>query len=516
MTALYQTVLADFRERTRRYSFLVVLGLNLYLGYLVYVGKFTARLGNYRGVGNSAWVGSTMTMTCVLMLMMFGFFVVKNAIERDRTTGVGEILATTPLTRFGYLFSKLLSNFAVLASMLMIVAASGVFMQLVDPDSGHFNLWELMAPFVYIGLPTMLLVAAFAIFFESVRWLRGGLGNVLYFFAIMMSLPLAMETKLHIFDFVGLNLFETSMKAAALVQFPGASLNFNLNPEFFPGLEQFQWDGIKWTMAVVLPHLFCVGLACFITFLAVPFFDRFDPSRIKRRIKKIPSLSANREVHPQLGSRPYHLSELAAVHSSFSPAAMLIAELRLMLKGFHWSWYIVQLGLTIASLAVPFEISRAYLLPMVWVWPLLIWSKMGTRELRWNTNQIMSSCPHPVSRQLPIAWLAGILIALVTGGGIALKALIIGQHTYLLTWFVAALFIPTLAMTLGKISESNKLFEVLYMTLWYVGPMNHVVPLDFLVATPEAAVAGVPLYFAGITVLLVPIMFLAGRMRGCS
>ncbi|MDH3891089.1 MAG: ABC transporter permease subunit [candidate division Zixibacteria bacterium] len=513
MTALYHTVLADFRERTRRYSFLVVLGLNLYLGYLVYVGKFTARLGNYRGVGNSAWVGSTMTMTCTLLLMMFGFYVIKNAIDRDRTTGVGEILATTPLTRIGYLFGKLLSNFAVLTSMLMIVAASGAVMQLVDPGSGSFDLWHLLAPFVYIGLPTMLLTAAFAILFESIRWLRGGLGNAVYLIMITMSLPLAMETKRPIFDFVGLNLFETSMKTAALAQFPGAKLNFNLNPEFFPGLEQFQWDGIEWTWAVVQPHFFCVGLAFFITMLAVPFFDRFDPSKTKRRVKKTPVDSNNGMVRSLAETTPYHLSHLAAVRSVFSPVALLLAELRVMLKGFHWSWYVVQLGLIVASLAAPFEIARTYILPVAWVWPLLVWSKMGTRELRWNTSQIMVSCPYPVSRQLPVAWLAGITVALVAGGGIAIKALILGQFSYLAAWLTAALFIPTLAMTLGKVSGTNKLFEVVYMTLWYVGPMNHIVPLDFLAASPEAITTGVPLYYAGATALLIPIMFAAGRHR---
>lgn len=61
--------LADFRERTRRYSFLLILGVNLYLSYLVFAGKFTLRLGMHRGAANSAWTGSTIVMTCVLLLV---------------------------------------------------------------------------------------------------------------------------------------------------------------------------------------------------------------------------------------------------------------------------------------------------------------------------------------------------------------------------------------------------------------------------------------------------------------
>jgi hypothetical protein len=55
-------VRADFLERTRRYSFLVMLGLVLWLGYLVNIGQVTLWLETYRGVFNSAWVGSMMTL----------------------------------------------------------------------------------------------------------------------------------------------------------------------------------------------------------------------------------------------------------------------------------------------------------------------------------------------------------------------------------------------------------------------------------------------------------------------
>ena len=35
---------------------------------------------------------------------------------------------------------------------------------------------------IFISLPVMLVVAALAILFEAIPWLRGGLGNVVYFF----------------------------------------------------------------------------------------------------------------------------------------------------------------------------------------------------------------------------------------------------------------------------------------------------------------------------------------------
>ena len=56
--ALYHLVRADFLERVRRYSFLLTLGFSVYLGYGVYSGQVTLQLDKYRGVDNSAWLGS--------------------------------------------------------------------------------------------------------------------------------------------------------------------------------------------------------------------------------------------------------------------------------------------------------------------------------------------------------------------------------------------------------------------------------------------------------------------------
>ena len=53
-----------------------------------------------------------------------------------------------------------------------------------------------------------------------------------------------------------------------------------------------------------------------------------------------------------------------------------------------------------------------------------------------------------------------------------------GDLSGLLAWLSAALFIPSLALALGVWSSGKKLFEVLYISLWYQGPMNGVLMVD--------------------------------------
>ncbi|MDR0346323.1 MAG: hypothetical protein LBI49_25030, partial [Nocardiopsaceae bacterium] len=92
---------ADFRERTRRPAYLVTLAVAVVLGYLALPPASShyviMNAGGYRGVYNSSWAGTATALAGTLWLMGGGFYVVRSAVARDQQTGVGQILAATPL-----------------------------------------------------------------------------------------------------------------------------------------------------------------------------------------------------------------------------------------------------------------------------------------------------------------------------------------------------------------------------------------------------------------------------------
>jgi hypothetical protein len=115
---------------------------------------------------------------------------------------------------------------------------------------------------------------------------------------------------------------------------------------------------------------------------------------------------------------------------------------------------------------------------------------MGTREARFNTRDLMLSSAYPVSRQLPAVWMAGITVALLTGSGMIVRALIAADLPYVTSLLTGSFFVPTLALTLGTLSGSKKLFEVVYLLIWYIGPVNGLAPLDFAGTTDIAVSEG--------------------------
>ncbi len=486
---LYHLARADFLERTRRYSFLVMLGLIVYLGYAVNAGQIVLRLDTYRGVFNSAWVGSMMTMVVNFFLGWFGFYLVKNAIERDDQTGVGQIMATTPLTRPLYTLGKWLSNFAVLGVMVVILALAAVVMQLVQREDPQLNLWALVAPFVFVALPMMALVSATAVLFETISWLRGGFGNVVYFFVFMFGtafLGIVVAEKFPMLDPFGLRLFSSSMSTAAKATFPAYDGGFALGIMPQVALQVFYWPGVNWTADIILWRLLMLGAAVGMALLAAVFFNRFDPSRervARRQGDEATDAASEGDSQTTVTVSPLQPVTLSPVSTRFTFSAVLQAELRLMLQGQRWWWYGVAVILVGVGLFSPVETAREVALPLAWIWPMLIWSSMGNREARHATHQMVFSAARPVTRQLPATWLAGVIVAALTGSGVLVRLMLAGDAGGLFAWLAGALFIPSLALALGVWSGTSKLFEVIYTLLWYIGPMNRAPALDYVGAS---------------------------------
>jgi hypothetical protein len=202
------------------------------------------------------------------------------------------------------------------------------------------------------------------------------------------------------------------------------------------------------------------------------------------------------------------LTPVAASQNRFAFARVLNSELKLLIKGQRWWWYAVVGGLFIASIANSVKDVRALILPLAWVWPILIWSGMGNREIINNTQQMVFSSVVPLMRQLPATWLAGFIVTVVMGSGAALKLIGTGDGVGLLAWFSAALFIPSFALALGVWSNSHKLFEVLYISIWYLGPLNKVYELDYIGANSNGNIG----FFIPLSIALIVVAFI-GRAR---
>ncbi|HLX12812.1 MAG TPA: hypothetical protein VKS81_08360 [Bacteroidota bacterium] len=286
-TILYRLTKADVLERTRRYSFFVTMVATLYVGYSAYAGNIVLRLGNYRGVYNSAWVGMLMALSVVTIYTIAGFYIVKNAVERDELTRVGQILAATRISNFTYILSKLFSNAFILMSITGIMFVAGFAMQLGKSESGAFNLPALLLPFLLIALPAMFLTAGIALLFENISWLRGGFGNVFFIFFWATSIALPIENDMPAFDLTGLSLVRPQMQEAVRSKDPNYKDSFGLNigPEGqTKDLKPVVWNGMQWTPWIIFTRLSWFAWTLLLAVISSLLFRRFDRALPKKKL----------------------------------------------------------------------------------------------------------------------------------------------------------------------------------------------------------------------------------------
>ncbi|NOT34655.1 MAG: hypothetical protein HOP12_10870 [Candidatus Eisenbacteria bacterium] len=554
MTALVGLAIADFKERSRRYSFLVTLIAMVWAAqvFLPPTGSdyLTLSIAGHRGLYNSAWVGAQLTFLANAFLGLIGFYLVKNSIERDRESGVGALLAATPLSRVRYVVAKGVSNLLVLASMIGVVAVSGAVLQLVRGEVRTLEPLALLAPLVLVTLPFMALVAATAVLFEALPVLRGGLGNVVWFFAwATIGVPGGPVSRLgqsRLGDPFGLSTLLPSMVDACRERFPEAHAtlsNFSVGIQISDkartiGVHSFDWNGPGWTLEVILARLSWFVIAFGVMALAAIPFDRFAEPRLARdgmrswgRRLWFGRLDASAGAVPAFAplddaiagggvtavardSRtPAERLVAVPVRSGFDLAGLARAELTIAIKGVSRWWLLAALGIVIAGCFVPLPHGARIVSALAWIWPLLIWSPFGTREQRFGTSGVLFSVPQPVVRPLLATWLAGAVLALAISAPIGARLALAGDGAPFAAWLVGVTFVPAFALACGVLTGSTRLFEASYLMLWYAGPLNGVPALDFGGASVPAGAFGTAFGFAIATAGMLTVAMAARRRR---
>ncbi|MCM2255970.1 MAG: hypothetical protein NDJ94_09900 [Vicinamibacteria bacterium] len=500
MTRTLRAVLAiaraDLRERTRQYPFLWALGFVCWLGWLTSEGTLRVQLGDFRGRLDAAWIGGSLAVTASNLLALVGFWLVRGTIERDRVTGVGQVLATTPLTRGAYLVGKWLSHVAYFGLLLALLALAAVAMTLRNAEAGGLDLVALWLPMALVALPALAFVAGLVVAFEVLPGLRGGFGNVAWFFAWGMLSVASMQLG-PVADFSGLALTRDSMRAAIRAEHGVDEPSFTLGGGPRRATRTFAYGGLDWSAERVGLRLSWIGLGALVALAATPFFDRFDPARRRFRVRGPAAAGEGVSVPAVVVVRSAaEAHDLPPATRGWSAGPALVrSELLRVLRGRRAWWWLATAAVFVASFtgADPRGPGALALL-----WPVLVWSRLGAPDAA--VEPLLRACPHPVLRPLLARFVAGVVVGLPF---VAARSLGSGPEG----WLVAAatlLFPPALAVALGAVAGSPKAFEATWTALWYLALQTP--SLDFLGATttpnPGPFLAAVPV-----------LLLLAGAVR---
>ncbi|MDP2497792.1 MAG: hypothetical protein Q8W44_07335 [Candidatus Palauibacterales bacterium] len=547
LRTILDLALGDFRERARRYSFLLTLGAAAYLAYTVHAGWWLVRIGEYAPASGPVRLGMLVAQATGIILSLVGFYVVKGSVERDQRTGVGQILAATPAgTRLQYTAAKFVSNTAVLGAMLLVLGALAVAMAWWRSGVSAAAIWQIGAPTLLIAAPTLVLVAGLAVLFDSVPWLRGAAGNVLYFF-VWSGLIGASVAGSPALDLTGYALIHDSLREALAAARPDVSasgLTVQLRPGGLPDVTRFEWAGVSWSPGAVAWRLYWVaagtglaGLAALFLHLFDPFGDRSgsreedaeengaeagDPDEEAAASTGTAAADAGTTARGDGTARSpaggFSASGLPSPRAASAVRAFLRTaggELRLLVSGHAWWWYGLVAAASVAAFLLPSGTPPQTVLLAAWLLPVSAWSSLGCRERQHGTEQMLFSAPGPRLRQLPAQLAAGAGLALLTAAGPVVALFLSGDLVSLAALGAGAVFVPALALCLGAWSGSTRPFEALYVVLWYIGPVNGVPFLDFMGVSGQAVEVGASGWFT-LSAAALALLAWPGRQRQMS
>ena len=538
----YHIARADLIARLRSRKLLIFFAVVIYVGYLINSGSFgvfyTVPDGpSVNGALTSHLVGLNAGMAGSTVMLLAGFYVLRGSLERDDRDGHLPVVTSSQTSKSVYLLGKLLSNIAVGILTAAVLAGAAVVNHSIY-GIGATDPIAISWPVFVMVVPLTVFVGAVAMLFGTINLLAGTLGRIAYFFGAIFLLsaqsarpetavPAAVPTTVKALDIVGLTLaYDLTFESiqAAVPGFESSFANFGTGGS---NAQTFRYEGGPWPAWFFAQRVGTVVIGFAVTLLAALSFNWFRATDgVVRKVRqRIPLGETPPETATQTASNPQTPTDTtdSAVSTSsvgddvtIPPVTrrgaggfrrVLTMELRRLLRGQPRWWYLGAGVLAIVPTGIALtgggtEGAARGLLSLVAVWPLFVWSQIGSQTARHGIRSQVLTSDYPVG-QLVAEWIAGCLITIVVGAGTFAIAVATGGPTTLIGVASLVIFPPSLALAAGLWTGSPRLFEALYLGLWYVGPLNGGFVADFAGVTTRGTSLGVPIVFAAVGVGLV-------------
>lgn len=523
---IYYIGRSDFLDRIRSKSIFIITLVMMYISYLFfpqnnssfyYTLNYNFEGFFYRGIYNSMWMGWVATIAFISVITLIGFYFVRNSIKRERELLIGEITASIGTKSLVFIFGKAFGNLLFLILQMIIVIFTTIIMQFVRGESYSLELIKLLTPFLILAVPACFIVSVIAIIFEVIPILRSSFGNVAYFF-VWSGICVASlgSAKSYLADVFGIN---TTSKVI-LEQFKNNFDEFKdidyfslgTNGALHDNIKTFVMDKVSIDMNVFIGRFFWMAIGILILFFASMFFRRTSLIRTKVSSKMSKVIDTKEKEYN------YHkrvvLSEIFENKTYSNNLSIICSEFKLMFATCNLWWYIAIILCSIGVFFAKGETLYKFLIPIIWILPIFIWSKLGIIQINYNMEDYLVTYKNYRRSQLFDSVVAGILFSVLINISVIIKFIISNDYLGAIYILMGIIFVNALGMFIGNISKNPTAFEIIYTILWYVGMLNGLTSLDFIGITKAAVSAHIPIMFftVGIVFLIASIVIKKNRI----
>ncbi len=472
---------SDYLQRTRSYAFLITLCASLAISYTFVPepnAKYsTIRIADHVGYYNSAWFGYVTAIMTSIFLSLIGFYLINSGIKKDIDTRVGQIVAATPISNFKYLFSKVLSNFMLLGTIVAIVFIMSIILFILYNDGFSFELFQFIKPYLLITMPSMFIISVLAVVFEVFFGKYSVIQNIGFFFLFSVLMVFSPKTEAqHSLDLFGSKIViekleETVRDITNADQTADLSIGYVV-PDDMTATKKFEFNGVEFPPLFILSRFIWILIGTIIIAIVSIFFHRFDRKErisIKRVVAVIDEKRSVKEVL---------LSSLPKANINYSIFPLLKTEfLMLFRKGNKWLWVMNGIGMVLL-VVLPIKISHQMILPIVWFLQVGRLSDVMTKETTHSVHYFAFTAFKPISRLFTSQLVAAVILMLLLASPLVIRLGLVMNFTGVFAVILGGVFIVMCAALFGIVSKGKKLFEVLFFMVTYAN-MNGISFVDY-------------------------------------
>ncbi len=400
-----------------------------------------------------------------IFLSLIGFYLINSGIKKDIETRVGQIVASTPISNFKYLLSKVLSNFMLLLTIVAVVFMMSILLFILYNDGYSFEFFQFVKPYLLITVPALFFISILAVVFEVFLGKYSVLQNVGFFFLFSALLVFSPKTEAQFsFDVFGskivmYHLEETVRGITNSDKISDLSIGYVVGN--VKKVKKFEFNGIDFPASFIISRFLWVLFGIGIIALISMFFHRFDRKE-SRSLKRFVAITKEKSIVKDL-----LISSLPKAQVNYSLFPLLKTEfLMLSRKGKKWLWIINLIGMGLLAV-LPLNISHQMVLPVLWFFQVNRLSDLTTKETTNNVHYFAFTSFKPLARLLVSQVLASVVLMLILASPLLIRLGLSLNIEGILAVILGGIFIVMLATLFGLLSKGKKLFEVVFFMMTY-------------------------------------------------
>jgi hypothetical protein len=401
------------------------------------------------------------------LMGLFGFYLTRGRTIEDLRCGVASLIASTPVSNLYFVLARVIGLVMFLMIMMLAYGLSVMVLQVVRGE-GDIELWVYVQVFVLMGLPMLFMTASMAVLFDSVHFLIGKRGDVLYFVLWMAQIVNLQNTeKLMRAGKEWAVLFDTSGLITSMEKIRGsmeAKMFAHGMVSFDPTIPSVTMPALTWSGYEILMRVLMLLMCAIPIVLAASFFHRYSPELVKasRAQKRRSPLGFLNQWSRPFAKPVQGLFKLAGrLNNLFG---QILAEIGLILVSAPFAVLVIGATNVLAMLLPQVGLS-VLLLVVIGFWGVLI-CDVFTRDHQVDLELIslaVSGRYQRFLRQMGASIGLGLLLCVVIAVRLLTHDLVLG-----LVLLIALLSLSSFAAALGLMTKTSRSFMCLFLFWWFI------------------------------------------------